>query len=210
MVKNCKVCKDGNNYFCSKCLLDNYEVNYASGSCIKKTEKPPSISWKDAFRLALNDKREVNGREVFGPTLILRGISNSQISDGHAFLITLTFLVKHSRNLEESNKGNKGPLKVPTICFLNETKDEKSNSISLVDYYCIGNRTGEDDLNGTDIELNKIEGNSNDKFLENSNFEEMVEKTDLKEVNKKMSSFTLKLFNDIITFEMEDVINQIN
>ena len=36
MVKDCKTCKNGNNYFCSKYLLDNYEVNPASGSCVKK------------------------------------------------------------------------------------------------------------------------------------------------------------------------------
>ena len=189
MVNDCKVCREGNNYFCSKCLLENYEVNYATGSCVKKTEKLPAISWKDAFRLALNNNRTINSKEIFGPVLALRGISNSDISEGHAFLINLTFLVKYTRNLEENNnQKNPSEIKVPTICILNETKNEKSNSISLVDYYCIGNRTGEDDLNETDVELSKIEGNSNDKFLENSNFEEMVEKTDLKKVKKKLSS----------------------
>ena len=35
---------------------------------------------------------------------MIRGISNDQINPGHAFLITLTFLVKYTRNLEEGEQ----------------------------------------------------------------------------------------------------------
>jgi hypothetical protein len=59
MVKYCKTCKYGNNYFYSICI-DNYEVNPATGSCVKKLPKPPVMAWKDMFRETLNAKTTLN------------------------------------------------------------------------------------------------------------------------------------------------------
>ena len=36
MGKNCKIWKKENNYFCSECMLENYEVNSITGACVKK------------------------------------------------------------------------------------------------------------------------------------------------------------------------------
>ena len=91
MVKNCRTCKYGNNYFCSKCLLENYEVNPATGSCIKKIEKAPVISWKDSYGLKFNDTTKLNSRDLYGISLNLRGISGSLFNTGHAFKINLIF-----------------------------------------------------------------------------------------------------------------------
>ena len=126
MVKDCKTYKNGNNYFCSKYLLDNYEVNPVIGPCIKKTEKHPIIKWKDLFRFELNSKLTINGQTIYGPSLITRGISNVQNNPDHEFLITLTFLVKYIRNLEErdQNLNEESLLNIPAIFQLIDNYDE--------------------------------------------------------------------------------------
>ena len=212
MVKDCKTCKNGNNYFCSKCLLDNYEVNPASGSCVKKTEKPPIITWKDIFRFELNSKLIVNGQTIYGPSLMIRGISNDQINPGHAFLILLTFSVKYTRNLEEGeqNLNEDTILNVPTLCQAVDNYDETKNEINIVDYQCIGNRTGEDQFKENEVSLKNIEENNTvSDYLSKTNFEEMVANVDLDIItNKTTSSFTLSMASEIVTFEMEDIVNQ--
>ena len=112
MVRYCKECKSENNFFCDSCVSSDYAVNNITGSCIKKTEFIPSITWKDIFRLELNSEKEINGRNIHGPKLYLRGITNSQINRGHAFLIYLTFKLRQTRylrNLEDTAK-------IRTIC----------------------------------------------------------------------------------------------
>ena len=118
MVKNCKTCKYGNNYFCSQCLLDNYEVNPASGSCVKKLPKAPAISWKDMFRLTLNAKTQLNSHDLTGFSIYLRGISGNHFPTGHAFLINLIFDVLYNRNLRniEENDIESKEMKIPTFC----------------------------------------------------------------------------------------------
>ena len=53
---------------------------------------------------------------------------------------------------------------------------------------------------------------SNDEssdFLKNSNFEDMISELKLFMIkNKDVSSFTLRMFNDIFVFEMNDVVVQ--
>ena len=117
MVKNCKTCKYGNNYFCSQCLLDNYEVNPASGSCVKKLSKAPAISWKDMFRLTLNAKTQLNSHDLTGFSIYLRGISGNHFPTGHAFLINLIFDVLYNRNLRniEENDIESKEMKIPTF-----------------------------------------------------------------------------------------------
>ena len=129
MVKNCLTCKNGNNYFCSKCLLDNYEVNPATGSCVKILPKEPVISWKDSFRLTINSKTELNEQDLYGFSIYLRWISYNQINTGHAVLIDLTFDVLYARNLRniEENETNidtdietiiqTKEMKIPTYIF---------------------------------------------------------------------------------------------
>ena len=42
----------------------------------------------------MNSEKTINGQTYNGPSLMLRGITTSQINSRHAFLIYLTFKVK--------------------------------------------------------------------------------------------------------------------
>ena len=216
MVKNCKTCKYGNNYFCSQCLLDNYEVNPATGSCIKKIQKAPVISWKDLYGLQFNDTTLLNSRDLYGISLKLRGISGSQFNTGHAFKIDLIFDILYNnalRNIEENDVEIK-EIKIPSYCQIIGHTDEVKNKVNLIDYYCFSNRTGEDEIRESQIRLKKIEishddNEDNTEFIEFSNFEDMISKLNLDELkDKDISSFTLKKFNDITVFEMDKVVDQ--
>ena len=133
LVHFCKECEPDNNYFCSKCLTSEYEINKITGSCVKKTEVEPAITWKDIYRLSMNGKLDINGKIMRGPCFLMRGITCSQISSKHAFIISVQFLIKNRiRNLEEE------PLEVPTICQIDETVEESKDRINIVDYECIG------------------------------------------------------------------------
>ena len=205
MVKNCRTCKGGNNYFCSQCLLENYEVNSVTGSCVKKMEKTPAISWKDFYRLILNDVIDINSQKIYGPSLFIRGISNDDISPGHSFLVKLVFLIKYTRNLQENSNNitieKTAEKKYDGICTIIEGNNEKSGSLGLVDYKCIGNRTGEDDLKESQISLKTVEGDNdrNDSFLKNSNFEQIAKTKNFEDIiNQNYSTFTIKMFDDVL------------
>ena len=68
MIKYCKICKYGNNYFCDKCALSNYEVNRLKRQCIEKSEIVPSITWKDFLRLEMNGQHIRNDHRFYGPS----------------------------------------------------------------------------------------------------------------------------------------------
>ena len=214
MVKNCKTCKYGNNYFCSQCLFDNYEVNPATGSCIKKLPKAPAISWKDMYRLLLNSTIQLNGHELVGFSFYLRGVSGNQYYEGHSFLIVLIFQILYNRNLRniEENDIETKEIRIPAFCQIVEHTDEVKYKVNLIDYFCFANRTGQDEIR--DIRLKKIEISHDDsedniEFIKSSNFEDMVSKLNLSELkDKDTSSFTLKMFNNIIVFEMDEVVEQ--
>ena len=139
LVNGCETCISNNNYFCSKCINSDYEVNKYTGSCVKKTELVPSVTWKDIFRFILNDQKEINGMSISGPSFILSGITSSQINTRHAFLIYLTFIVKYDfRNLEEN------VIKIPALCEIEKGVEKTDNDINIIDYNCIGNSTIDD------------------------------------------------------------------
>ena len=82
----------------------------------------------------MNQHKEINGKEIEGPRLILRGLTNSQINTGHAILIYLIFKLyqpRNNRNLEEV-------IKVPTICEIIDSVNETNNEANIVEYDCIG------------------------------------------------------------------------
>jgi hypothetical protein len=60
IINYCQECQKGNNKICEKCL-DNYEINSITGSCVKKTEKIPSIIFKDIYGLQMNQGNSTNG-----------------------------------------------------------------------------------------------------------------------------------------------------
>ena len=201
LVQYCKTCQNNNNYFCNTCLSSNYIVNSLTGSCMKKTEVIPAITWKDIFRLQINSVKIINNKPIYGPSLKLRGITNSQINNRHSFLVYLSFKIRQTRNyrsLEEIKK-------VPTICEIMDNVDETNDDVNIVNYDCIGNSTSDNNLN--DYVLNSIEEGNNEGLLKNSNLEELASTFDLTNL-KKDSSFTLKNLLKIATFEMDEIKNQ--
>jgi hypothetical protein len=139
-------------------------------------------------------------------------------------MVYLTFLVTHSRNLEENDKNvnETEVIYVPTICQVDDNYDETKNKVNEVIYECIGNRTGEDQFKEDEVVLQNIvldnpnnsnhdNINTNNEFVKNSNFDKMISNTDLQViVNKDTSSFNFSILSEIVTFEMEDVINQLS
>ena len=200
MVKYCRTCKNNDNYFCSICTSSNYEVNSLTGSCVNKTDVIPAITWKDIFRLQMNSNKTINGRTIYGPSLILRGITSSQINTRHAFLIYLTFKIKtrNYRNLNEEKR-------IPTICEVENDVQETDNNTNIVDYECIGNSTEDENLE--DYELYNIEdGEDNSGLLKSNNLADIVSQTNLKELeNKYYSNFTLSDLLKIVTFKMDEI-----
>ena len=205
VVKFCKFCKDNDNYFCSVCLLSDYEVNRLTGSCVKKTTIVPAVTWKDIFRLQLNSNKVINGRTLYGPSLLLRGITNSQINTRHAFLIYLTFKIKtRTRNLEDEKK-------IPTICEALNNSYEITDDVNIIDYECIGNSTENENEDLYNYELNNIEEGNNEGILKESNLEEIVKKTNLQDLsNKYKPNFLLNDLMRIVTFEINEVKDQIS
>ena len=201
LVEFCKNCISNNNYFCSDCITTDYEVNKFSGSCVKKTEIVPAVTWKDIYRLNMNGQKEINGQTITGPSLNLRGITSSQINTRHAFLIYLTFKIKHGlRNLQEI-------IKIPAICEIKDGVEETEDFANIVDYECIGNSTvsenytlagieevenSETTINGNLNEINKI-------INENDNL-----------INKNTSVFTTMMLDDMIFFYINYNNNIIN
>ena len=203
MVKYCMVCQNNNNYFCSECLLSNYEVNRLTGSCVEKTEIIPSITFKDIFRLQMNSNKIINGQIIYGPSLRLRGITTSQINTRHAFLVYLTFKIKAGRNIRNLLEEKR----IKAICEILKAAEEIINDTNIVEYECIGNKTENDDLN--EYELNNIDEGNNTGLLKKSNLKELsniINSSDL--LNKTDSDFRLENLSEIITFEINDLQNQ--
>ena len=207
-IKFCYKCKEGNNYFCEKCLMEDYESNPITGACVKKTKKIPEINWKDLFRLQFNQNKIINGGDVYGISLVMRGITQSEINTGQAFLINLIYDIKYMRTfrfLEEEKK-------IPTICEIIDSVDE-SDEPNIVEFGCITNLTKyenneimKDNIMIKNIEVN--EDNYNLGLLKNDNLKELMEETDMSNLNKKSkSNFTLNNYLNIATFFPNDIKN---
>jgi hypothetical protein len=200
MVRYCKTCQTNNNFYCSECLLSNYAVNSITGSCVEKSEIVPAITWKDIFRFNLNSNKTINGRTIFGPSLMLRGITSSQINSRHAFLVYLTFKINAGRRiLEEEEKI------IPAICEIStQVKEDENKNISMVDYECIGNNSNNDNLNN--YKLSKINEGDNDGILKKSNLEKFENVGDI--ANKEYPSYTIKNLANTIVFNIDKIENQ--
>ena len=176
--------------------------------------KAPAISWKDKFREKINDKTQLNSQDLYGFSIYFRGISGNQFSTGHAFLIDLIFEYIYHRNLRNIEESETKELKITSYCQIVDHTDEVKYKVNLIDYFCFSNRTGEDEIRDSDIKLKKIQLNKDNNadindFLENSNFEEMISEQNFDELkDKDISSFTLKKYNEIIVFEMDEVVEQ--
>ena len=205
VVKYCKKCIKGNNYFCAECLPSNYKVSPLSGSCIRKTEKTPAVYFKDIFRLQMNQYKQIGAKTYFGPFLSLRGLTRNQINNGHSFLVLLSFKLHYTyrnRNLEENKN-------IKTLCQVVESTDESNEEINLVDFDCIGD-TEDNGENITEYELNNIEFNyeNNSQVFEDNNLNKLVKKTDLINLDKKENtSFEIKNFVNLTFFNLDEVKN---
>ena len=203
LVDYCKTCLLNNNYFCSSCITSDFEVNKYTGSCVKKTEIIPAVTWKDIYRLNMNGQKEINGQIIIGPSFNLRGITSSQINTRHAFLIYLTFKIKHSlRNLQEI-------IKIPALCEIKEEVEETLDYVNIVDYECIGNSTIDED----NYKLTEIEEDDDNDIIINGNLNEInriINETD--ELNiKNKSDFTSMLIDNMVFFYINnDNITTIN
>ena len=202
VIKYCRICEKDNNYFYKICLPSNYEVNPLTGGCVRKTDKVPAIEFKDIFRLELNKQKLIGGRILSGPFLSFRGLTNSQISTNHTFLVYLTFILQANntyRNLEEE-------IKVPTYCQIVESVDETDDEPNIVDYDCIGNLR--ENYNLSEYKLKKIEESlsENEKLLGNSNLDELASETDLENIDKKSKTkYDLKSFFKLTTFSLDEI-----
>ena len=201
LVVDCKTCKSGNNYFCNECESTKFEVNSATGQCVKKTEIIPAVTWKDIFRLKMNGQHERNGQTFNGPSLILREITSSQINTRHGFLIYLTFKVKTSllRDLEEE-------IKISAMCEALDSVDETSDDVNIIDYECLANNTNDADL--TDYNLGGIEEGENDGLLKKSNLNTLTEGKTMEDFVKTESEFKDEDLNKYVIFKMNEIQNQ--
>ena len=215
LVLFCKTCNPYDGYLCNECITD-YEVNSASGSCVKKTEVVPAVTWKDIYRLNMNDEKVINNKVIKGPSLRMKGITSSQINTGHAFIVYLTFKIKvATRNLED----NEDTITMPAICEVVEGVDASTDDINIVEYVCIGNSTTEEDM--TNYKLDNIEekkeeskpGETVESEIKASNLNElMASMTEEKLENlesKTESTFTYEELNKIVTFTMNEKIDNI-
>ena len=205
VVKYCKTCVPGNNYYCQECLPANYEVSALTGGCVRKVDKSPAVYFKDIFRFKLNQYKQIGARTYYGPFFSLRGVTNSQINTGHAFLVLMSFKLHYTRNNRnrylEENKD------IKTYCQIVESVDESDES-NVVDFDCIGDTEEEEDL--SEYDLNGIEESkdTNTSIFEESNLNDLVQTTDLSSLALKTKpSFDLKSFIGLAIFSPDEVNN---
>ena len=162
LVENCEFCIVDNESFCFECISSDYEINKFTGSCVLKTEVIPLITWKDIYKLNMNGHKEINGRTIKGPSIVLRGITSSEINTKHAFLIYLTFRIRQRlRNLQET-------IKIPAFCEINNGVAKTDDNINIVDYECIGTSIIDENY-----ELIGIEDSIDNENIKNAGFKKI-------------------------------------
>ena len=208
LVLYCKNCNPNDGYICEECLPD-YEVSGVTGSCVKKTEVIPAVTWKDIYKLEMNGVKEVNNKYIHGPTLSMVGITSSQINTRHAFLIYLTFKIKASlRYLEEGKE-----ITMEAICEIKEGVEQTSNDVNLVEYECVGITNTTEDL--SNYQLSDIKEANNEASLKKSNLAQIVNEMkvsgELERLETKtQSDFTIEDLVKIVIFQMKDNIFNIS
>ena len=150
----------------------------------------------------MNGQKEINGQIISGPSFNLRGITSSQINTRHAFLIYLTFKIKHGlRNLQDI-------INLPALCQIKEEVEETLDYVNIVDYECIGNSTIDED----NYKLAEIEEDDDNDIIINGNLNEInkiINETDYLNFKNK-SDFTSMLIDNMIFFYINnDNINTI-
>ena len=203
-IKYCKTCKKDNNNICESCY-QNFEINAITGSCVKKMEKIPYITWIDIFGLKMNQKLELNGKYLYGPSLIIRGLTNSQINEGHAFSFNISFEIKDLiRNLQEE----KNIKEVPMVCQIVEGVDESEDEPNIVDYNCIGNITSYESEQLTEDNVNTIkiveDRNKNEGVLMPSNLNDMG----FSKIKEEKPQYSIQKALQTSVFTLDEIKNQ--
>ena len=207
VVLYCKTCNPHDGYKCDECLPD-YSIDSLTGSCVKKTEVIPAVTWKDIYRLNMNSEKMINNKYIYGPSMRMVGIASSQINTRHAFLIYLTFKIKSSlRYLENENNDN---ITMPAICEILEAVDATEDDVNMVEYECIGNNSNKEDM--AKYQLDDIQEGNNENSLKKSNLNDIVsdlkENGELKNLETKLESdFTIEDLMKIYIFKMNEKIN---
>ena len=209
VIKYCKRCVKGNNYFCEECLPENYEVSSLTGACVRKAEKNPAVYFKDIFRFKLNQYKQIGGRMLYGPFFSLRGLTNSQINTGHAFLVSLAFKLHYTRNNRNRNLEENRDVKA--YCQIVESADETDGEPNIVDFDCIGDTEEEESFEDYDLDQIKENTDNNKGIFEQSNLNDLAKKMDLADLkNKNETTFELQNFFDLIIFNPDEVNNIIS
>ena len=162
------------------------------------------------YRLQMNQQRVINGREVYGPTLMMRGLTNTQINSGHAFLVYLVFQIKYTRrNLNRHLESEK---KIPSICIVMDSVDESEDELNIVEYECIGNLTEDENEElklEEDYEINGIEENSANNYgaLSESNLNNLAKSIDFKTLDKEYPTFTIGDVLKLTIFNLDQLKN---
>jgi hypothetical protein len=134
--------------------------------------------------------------------LKLRGITSSQISKNHAFLIYLIF---------ESNKKPSGSelLKIPTICQVDSDLEKVDDDINIVDYECIGKEKVDQNY----YKLIGIENGDNNGIISNGNINginEIIIKNGDNLSNKKVSDYKEWVNENIMIVDINNKNNNYN
>ena len=158
-IKECKRCDINNPYLCLNCINSSYEINNITGSCVKKEEFIPSVTWKDIYNLNMNGNKEIKGQNINGISFKLRGITSSEINSGHAFTLFLKFTKKYEiGNLEQQQN-------MPAICEIENEVQKNNNKINIVDFECITYSTMD-----TGYKLSGIIDGDNGNNIKNADF----------------------------------------
>jgi len=154
----------------------------------------------------MNGQHIRNDQIFYGPSLMIRGITSSQINNKHAFLIYLTFKIKSSllRNLDTNEENEE--IKMSAICEIIKSVEATSDDVNIIDYECLANNTKNNSFDN--YNLDKIEEGENEGLLKKSNLNELSNETSLEDMKKEKTVFTLEDVIKYVTFEMNEIKNQ--
>ena len=195
-VKNCKICKNDNNFFCSVWSFADYE-----GRCYwvlyKKTKKIQEITLKDIYRFTLNDLISLNDREIEGPYFTMRFLNTSEINLNHAFFVQMIYLLKDSATI---NSNLEKSISIKTYCEIIDSTD-KIDQVKIVVYNYFGDVK---DKNLNNYKFNGIASNISCNEVKINNFEQTIKETNFDQIeNKKKSEFSLEILSKYVMFKID-------
>ena len=195
----CKKCKDNDVYTCEECLT-GFTLNRL-GLCYIKPPKPPTITFKDIFRFALNGNFELDGNNIFRYAYRLRGITTDSISDKHSFIIKTMFSSNNGlRALDDDTKA------LDTSCQFKEKMDSGGSDLKYVDYECSFDSVNEE-LSNHKMTSIKEDTEENDN-MNAVNLEDLVNKVE--NIERKESTFNINELNKYVSFTVNEDSKQIN